>query len=66
MNEALVAINPDNRTAEIVSVWPGTDDTWEEIRERRLVAVPTTLDKARLVFGQQISDIYELTSGSES
>lgn len=60
MSEALVAINPDNRTAEIVSVWPGTDDTWEEIRERRLIAVPTTLDKARESFGELISDIYDL------
>lgn len=55
-NSALVGIDPQTRKVIIVGI--NDAGTVEDIVKDGLIMVPTTLEKARVAFGEVVDDIY--------
>jgi Holliday junction resolvasome RuvABC endonuclease subunit len=54
---AIVGIDPKTRRVEIVAV--NNRDNQHEIADAGLIMVPTTMEAARVMWGEVVDDIFE-------
>lgn len=60
--KAIVGIDPKTKRCEIAAT--NSPENWDECRRHGYIVVPTTMEKARIMWGEVVVDLWELGSSA--